>query len=282
MKMITAITPSDLFVHLIINLEMPGIQKIILLLTFFISSQPLIAQEVLIDNNIKLIHLQDSVFIHQTIATDETFGTFSSNGMVVIRSGEALMIDTPIDNEQTEMLVSWLNDTWGVKVSLFIAGHYHNDCLGGLEYLHRNDIKSLANILTIEKCVALKLETPRTSFNEILKFEFNGEPVICRFFGAGHTTDNITVWFPLQNILFGGCLIKAAESSTLGNLSDAVVSEWDITVGKLMSAYDNINLIVPGHGNAGGPELLQHTIGLVEAFNKKNQFKTITQTADPG
>lgn len=262
--------------------QMPCKRLVFLLLILLISNFHIIAQEIKVVNNIKLIHLQDSVFVHETIATDVIFGTFSSNGMIVIRSGEALMIDTPIDNEQTAKLVSWLDSAWGVKVSLFVAGHYHNDCVGGLEYLHQTGVKSLANILTIEKCMELNLETPGSSFTDVLKFEFNGEPVECRFFGAGHTSDNITVWFPRQNILFGGCLIKAAESTNLGNLADAVVSDWDETVSKLMSAYNNIRLVVPGHGNAGGPELLLHTINLVEAFNENNYKNNKPATVTPG
>jgi hypothetical protein len=81
--------------------------------------------------------------------------------------------------------------------------------------------------------------------------------------------DNITAWIPGKKILFGGCLIKSFDSQGLGNLSDAVVPQWDLTVKKILVKYMGIKTVIPGHGDTGGIELLTHTIELVE--NEKNK-----------
>jgi metallo-beta-lactamase class B len=240
--------------------------RLILVAVFLIISVVYIqAQVLVVDDDIQLVHLHDSVFLHVTWDNDATYGRFSSNGMVLIRSGQALMVDTPTDDEKTERLVRWLRDKLSVKVTRVVIGHFHDDCLGGLGYLHRSGVISISNRLTAEKCRELKLPVTFIQFNDVLNFDFNGVPVECRYFGGGHTPDNITVWLPGMKILFGGCLIKSAESKGLGNLSDAVVDEWASTVEKLMATYDNIGIIIPGHGNTGGPELLEHTIRLVDA-----------------
>jgi metallo-beta-lactamase class B len=240
--------------------------RLMLIAVFLISSVVYIqAQVLVVDDDIQLVHLHDSVFLHVTWDNDATYGRFSSNGMVLIRSGQALMVDTPTDDEKTERLVRWLRDKLSVKVTRVVIGHFHDDCLGGLGYLHRSGVISISNRLTAEKCRELKLPVTFIQFNDVLNFDFNGVPVECRYFGGGHTADNITVWLPGTKILFGGCLIKSAESKGLGNLSDAVVDEWASTVEKLMVTYDNIGIIIPGHGNTGGPELLEHTIRLVDA-----------------
>lgn len=102
-----------------------------------------------------------------------------------------------------------------------------------------------------------------------LSFDFNGEQIDCRYFWAGHSFDNITVWIQDKEILFGGCLIKSINSRGLGNLSDAVVDDWDMTIEKVIKRYPVIRTVIPGHGNYGGVELLTHTIELVEKEKNK-------------
>jgi metallo-beta-lactamase class B len=50
----------------------------------------------------------------------------------------------------------------------------------------------------------------------------------------------------------------------LGNLSDAVVDEWDDTIQKILNKYKEVKTVIPGHGNSGNIELLYHTLHLVE------------------
>lgn len=141
--------------------------------------------------------------------------------------------------------------------------------MGGLEYLQSIGVESIANIMTIEKCKEIGLPIPSTSFTDSLIFDFNGEQINCRFFGAGQIFDNITVWIPSKKIPFGGCLIKSMNSRGLGNLSDAVVADWDLTIKKIMKKYHQINNVIPGHGDFGGSDLLSHTIELVEKEKHK-------------
>jgi metallo-beta-lactamase class B len=219
--------------------------------------------EIHITKDVQLIHLKDSVFVHVSWEDSQQFGRFPSNGMILIRDGQAIMVDTPMDNEKTAKIVEYLQDSMQVETIKLIIGHYHDDCMGGLEYIQSKGIESLANSMTIEKCKELDLPVPSQSFTDSLTFDFNGEPIVCRFFGAGHTIDNITVWLPNEKILFGGCLIKSARSKGLGNIKEAVIPEWDLTILKLQAKYPDIETVIPGHGNFGGPELLKHTIGLV-------------------
>jgi len=220
-------------------------------------------EKIVIDNDIQLIHLQDSIYVHVTWHYLDNFGRFPSNGMIIIKNGQAVMIDTPMDNDKTERLTEYLEDSMHVELTKLIIGHFHDDCLGGLGYIQSKGIESIANSMTIDKCKELGLPIPSTSFADSLIFDFNGEQIVCRFFGGGHTFDNITVWIPGKKILFGGCLIKSYNSKGLGNLTDAVVDDWDITIRKLIDKYPDINTVIPGHGDFGGAELLIHTIELV-------------------
>ena len=65
-----------------------------------------------------------------------------------------------------------------------------------------------------------------------------------KFFGQGHTKDNVVGYFPIENILFGGCLIKELEA-TKGYLGDANVGSWSNTVEKIKKQYPKTILLNP-------------------------------------
>jgi metallo-beta-lactamase class B len=83
------------------------------------------------------------------------------------------------------------------------------------------------------------------------------------FFGEGHTKDNTIAYFPNDNILFGGCLIKGVDAGK-GNLEDANLAAWSATVQNVKNNYPKVKTVIPGHGRLGGIELLDYTIQLFE------------------
>lgn len=234
-----------------------------------LQAQP--SEQIHINDDIQLLHLSDSVFVHVSWENSTTYGRFPSNGMIIIRKGEAVMIDTPMDNAHTSQLVSFLEDSMHVTLKKLIVGHYHDDCLGGLKFIQNRGIPSIANWMTIEKCKELELPVPTISFRDSLIFDFNGETIECRFFGGGHTFDNITVCLPEVNILFGGCLIRSINAQSLGNIADAEVEHWAATVTCLSKKYPDLKFVVPGHGHYGNSELLKHTIQLVNSYQNRNK-----------
>ena len=246
--------------------------RTIIFLTAFLgifSQHPLAAQSnqpVVIDEDIQLLELADSIFIHISWHQDHRFGRFPSNGMLLVRNGEALMIDTPVDQAKTERLVRYLHDSLSVRVTTLIIGHFHDDCMGGLPYLQSLGVVSIASDLTVNHCLKTGRPVPSRAFSESLEFDFNGETVDCRFWGAGHSFDNITVYFPQRQILFGGCLVKSLASKSPGNLSDAVIHQWESTIRRLIQGYPDMKLVIPGHGNFGDTTLLTHTIYLVREY----------------
>ncbi|MCW3785751.1 subclass B1 metallo-beta-lactamase [Plebeiibacterium sediminum] len=227
-------------------------------------------ENIFIDKDLQLVHLKDSVFVHISWSDSEQYGKFPSNGLIIAQDGKAIMVDTPMDNDKTEDLYQYLKDKMNIEVTLLIPGHFHNDCMGGITFLHSKGVNSIANLMTIQKSIELGLEAPKESFEKQRGIDFYGEPIECNYWGGGHSFDNITVWLPDRKILFGGCLIKNESSNSLGNLADAVVEEWDDTVEKIKSSYTDVDYIIPGHGMYGDSKLLDHTIALVQDFKLKH------------
>jgi len=220
-------------------------------------------------DNIELIGLADGFYMHQTIDNIPGFGKVSSNGLLAIKNQKAFMIDSPSSPETTAKLFGYLKDSMNVDLILFTGGHFHVDCIGGMGYLKSAGVKTFLNQRTKAKCNELNLPLPDTTYDRSYFFNFEGIPVECRYLGGGHTADNCVVYFPNQQILFGGCLIKSAASTSPGNLQDAVVGEWKSTVQQIIDLYPSVKIVIPGHGDLGGADLLNHTIALVDQCQKK-------------
>jgi metallo-beta-lactamase class B len=71
-------------------------------------------------------------------------------------------------------------------------------------------------------------------------------------------------WLPRQKILFGGCLVKAAKDKSLGYIKDADLGEWPKTIVRVENEFQDATMIIPGHGDVGGKDLLLHTIELLQ------------------
>ncbi len=244
-------------------------RRITLLLSLIIlTSGVLISQEteIKINDNIKLIKLNESFYVHESLFNFDGAGTFASNGLIFIKNGKAILIDTPNDNIQTKQLVDYLAKNMNIEIEKVIVGHSHSDCMGGLEYLKSLKIESISNFLTKEICQEKQLPIPIKTFAKKLEFNFHGAQIICQYFGGGHTLDNIVVYFPEQEVLFGGCLIRSLTTRNLGNIAEADLENWDKTVEKVKVAYPNSKFVIPGHGKYGNADLLTHTIQLIKSY----------------
>ena len=80
--------------------------------------------------------------------------------------------------------------------------------------------------------------------------------------GPSHSKDNLIVYFPDKRLLFGGCAVKSIQSKNLGFTGDAIMSEWPKSLAKVLNKYNDALLVVPGHGEVGGLEIIRHTLAL--------------------
>ncbi len=205
--------------------------------------------------------IAENSFVHTSFKQTNDFGNVPCNGLIVRNSNEVIVFDTPTDDKSSEELIKWIIETLHCKIVAIIPTHFHDDCLGGLNAFHENDIPSYAYFKTIELAKENKMVVPKNSFRDSLVLKVGYDNVIATFFGEGHTKDNVVGYFPSDNVLFGGCLIKELEAGK-GYLGDATIADWSTTVERIKKQYPNIKIIVPGHGEHGDKKLLDYTIQL--------------------
>jgi len=248
-----------------------SLQKI--LLTLFIIYSHILPQSPVVykSETLEIEKLTEKVFIHKSFYSSEQWGKVPCNGLIFINGNEVAVFDTPVDDTTSSELLNWIEDKKDAKVKAIIVNHFHSDCLGGLNVFHNKNIESYSSKLTIELAKGDSINNPvipKKGFEDELILSIGNEKIFNKYFGEGHTKDNIVSFIPSEKILFGGCLIKATGAGK-GNLEDANVNEWSQTVIQVKNYFPDIKFVVPGHGNYGDTSLLDYTINLFKEDNQK-------------
>ncbi len=209
--------------------------------------------------------------------------------LVEMANGTLVLVDTPYTPEATQQVVQWAEARLGKRDIVAINTGYHYDNLGGNAYLLEQGIPVYGADLTVkllaERGDALRaltldwLKDPKNKayyevhrtlpyvapdhtfpLDEGLQLEFGDETVEVYFPGPSHTPDNVVVYFPDRKLLFGGCMIIGGDS--VGNTADADMAAWPESVRNL--ARFDVDVVVPGHGERLDPQLIEHTIALLD------------------
>jgi metallo-beta-lactamase class B len=251
---------------------MKGIKKSLLIIMILVgalssNSQKLPGFKIKViykSNDLIITQIAENSYEHTSFKQTNDFGNVPCNGLIVSNSNEAIIFDTPTNNKSSEALIKWIQDTLHCKINAVIPTHFHDDCLGGLQAFEDNNIASYANFKTIELAKESNAVVPKNSFRNSIILKVGKQNVIVKFFGEGHTKDNVVGYFAKDNVLFGGCLIKELNAGK-GYLGDANVVDWSSTVAKVKKAYPQVKIVVPGHGEPGNKKLLDYTIKLFKS-----------------
>lgn len=244
------------------------------------------AQEIEIAANLTAREVLPDVFV-----ITHTFPWAENLLLVKMADDTLVLVDTPWTPQATEELLAWIKGKYGRKEIIAINGHHHIDNMGGNQALIAAGIPVYGSDLTaqliaekgeqdLEEMVTyleandyaeclddysnMELVPPTEIFplEEGLTLDFDGEIVDISFPGAGHSLDNIVVYFPDKKLLFGGCLVIGWDQ--VGNTADADMAAWPDSIRNLQS-FD-ADIIVPGHGKRLDDQLLDHTLKLLDDF----------------
>lgn len=219
------------------------------------------AKELYKSDDLIVTQISENAFIHTSFLQTDDFGKVPCNGLIVRDNKETIIFDTPTEDKSATELINWIEKTLNSKINAIIPTHFHDDCLGGLQAFNEKQIPSYANEHTIELAKANNFVLPKNGFKDSLTLKVGKEKIIAKFLGEGHTKDNVIGYFPSENIMFGGCLVKELNA-TKGYLGDANVAAWSSTVQNVKAAFPKVKTVVPGHGAYGNQKLLDYTITL--------------------
>ncbi|MFH1196708.1 MAG: MBL fold metallo-hydrolase [bacterium] len=253
----------------------------------FINAQPKYENVFTLDDELIVKQIDENTFL-----AVHSFPWAANNLILKFKDGNYLFIDTPYTDEATEKLVNWLQsrDSSKIKVTV-INTHFHIDNLGGNGYLRSIGADIYGSDLTVQllkerglgfgmldmlKDPSMKkyydyykdkvLTPPNKLFSlkDGLELIIDGDTMQVYYPGPGHAPDNVVVYYPAKKILFGGCILKSMGSKSKGNLGDADLQNWYSSVEKLLTKFPDAKLVIPGHGEEGGFDLIGHTMDVVK------------------
>jgi len=206
--------------------------------------------------------IADGVWLHTTEKDLPGAPAYPANGLYVKLPDGVLLIDTGWTDAQAALLLDIIEKGHG-PVRAVIVTHAHEDRMGGLAEVDRRGIPSYASERSAHVAASQHLHPPTKVFHDTLPLEQFGIAGEAFYPGPGHTDDNVVVWLEESKVLFGGCLIRAMDQQTRGNIEDANLAEWLRSVQAVIDRYPEMRIVVPGHGEPGGPELLKHTLEIL-------------------
>jgi len=249
-----------------------------------------------ISSDLYYTEVRDSVYM-----ITHHFPRFGSNSLfVLLPDGQGMLIDTPHETSGTMSLLAWIQSSFGDLQLTAINTGWHQDNLGGNEYLLSRKIPVYGPTLTanlirdrgkelkdmlLEQTVSMEdqryyhsyrewnLLPPDHTFpiEEGLLLEGGGETFEVYYPGESHTVDNTVVYLHSKKILFGGCLVMSMLQQRPGFIDHANMAEWPVSVKKVEEKFPHCETVIPGHGSSGNAELLEHTRLILQDFNKKQQ-----------
>jgi metallo-beta-lactamase class B len=213
-------------------------------------------------NSLRIERLRDDFYIFTTYQNYKG-KPFPANGMYVVTNAGVIMIDTPWDTTQLQPLLDSINAKHKTRVVMAISTHSHADRTAGLTNLKASGVRTFTSALTDKLCVEHKENRAEYTFQNDTTFRVGQFSFEAYYPGEGHTMDNIVIWFPSQRVLYGGCLIKSTESTTLGNISEANLEQWPVTIQNIRKKIGTPLFIIPGHEGWADISSLEHTLMLI-------------------
>ncbi|WP_299769489.1 subclass B1 metallo-beta-lactamase [uncultured Dokdonia sp.] len=188
---------------------------------------------------------------------------YPCNGYVYISEGEAIVFDTPVNDNDAKLLIDFVQEELKATIKGVVVNHAHSDAAGGLKAFAKANVPSYASNKT---AAILAKDSIVITYPFDVKQELKvGNTIVENtYFGPAHTQDNIVSYIQEESLLFGGCMVRPLFGS-IGNTKDANTQQWPKTIQKIKEAYPDVKTVIPGHGAKGDVSLLDYTIRLFAA-----------------
>ena len=221
-----------------------------------------------------------------------------SGGNVAVYTGPGgkLMVDAGIAVSRPRLEPA-IDSTGNVPVKYVINTHYHWDHTDGNAWIHQKGATIIAHENTLKRLTSGTrviewgfffppsppdgLPTVIVSNEKTLEFE--GETIIMKNYGAGHTDTDLSVYFKKADILHVGDIWWNGHYPFLDNGAGGNIDGLIRWVNECIKASGPNTIIIPGHGDvsdrAGFTEFQDMLVAIRNNVAKlKHEGKTLAET----
>ncbi len=245
---------------------------------FYLSSLFLLFFSQAFSAELSLKHLIGPLYI----AEEEYF--YKENSMVYIGKKDITIIGATWTLDTALLLDKEIKKISSKPIYEVINTNYHTDRAGGNAYWKKIGAKIISTKMTYdlmksdwEKIVEFTKKSnpdyPRLPISlpdKVYQSDFVLQHGNIRsiYTGPSHTFDGIFIYFPKEEVLYGGCILK----EKIGNLSFANTKEYPRSIEKLKNLNLKISQVIGGHDSAiHGSELIDSYKILIEEYNRKHK-----------
>jgi len=233
---------------------------------------------------VTLSKIAENVWVHTSNYTIPGQAPIPVNGLVIVDGDDVILADAAWGELATLSLLETVEKEIGKPVTKLITTHFHPDRVMGVDAAEWKGVEVFTHpdtpILAAEKGYPV----PNTSVAALKQpgSRIKVGNVEVAYPGPGHSQDNLVVYVPSAKILYGGDTVRGAESTTLGNISDADFKKWAESLAWVKATYPEAKLVVPGHGKGADLRLIDHTTEmLANKVNSQNAGSNGDTPEDP-
>jgi metallo-beta-lactamase class B len=214
-------------------------------------------------------HLTGDYYVYTTYGDPGDGKPYPSNSLYVVTTKGIILLDVPWDTTQCQPLLDSLSARHHQQPVFCLSTHFHSDRTAGLDFFKQHGVATWSSRLTKELCRQKGQQQATYTFDHDTTFVIGNYTFRAMYPGEGHTKDNIVVWFEKGKVLYGGCLVKSTEATTLGNLADGNTAAYPRSIRNVMHAFPHPAYVIPGHLGWTDKRSLAHTLTLLERYNSK-------------
>ncbi|MQA29194.1 MAG: MBL fold metallo-hydrolase [Luteitalea sp.] len=190
-------------------------------------------------------------------------GTFTARGGTIgwfVGPDAVVVVDSQFP-DTAQMFLDGLKSRTQRKIDVFINTHHHGDHTGGNKLLRSSAIKMVAHEnepgLQKKQAAAAKTEDaqayPDETFKDSWKANVGNEVVTAKYYGPGHTSGDVAVFFERANVVHMGDLMFSNRHPRVDRPSGASIKNWIALLDQVTKEHGADTIYIFGHAKAGMP-----------------------------
>ena len=182
----------------------------------------------------------------------------SGNSSILNADSAVLVVDTKMASMAKD-LYETVKEIAGTKKIIVINTHLHDDHIHG-NYLFTGSKIYIGSYDKAFAAKSIKLKDMPTDFvADSLLLNLGNEVAVLLNIGQAHTFSDLVVYLRQSKTLITGDIVFNKINPALIRENGTDIKKWMAALERLSKRWD-IRKVVPGHGDAGGPELLSEMI----------------------
>lgn len=189
----------------------------------------------------------------------------------------AVVIDSQFP-ETAQICLNGLNEKTGNRpIDFLINTHHHGDHTAGNGTFRASVKKIVAheNVPKLQKAAARGPESEQvyadTTFAETWKADLGAEVVSAKYYGAAHTSGDITIHFEKANVVHVGDLMFNRRHPYIDRPAGASISGWIKILEQIVADHSDDTIFIFGHAGDGW----QVTGGSKEIFHHRDYLTAL-------